>query len=521
MGDHDSALRLFKQYHDLDRQLLSEAVNLKTKALHLRHDLEELKKQKEIAELSDKLKEQFLANVSHEIRTPMNGVLGMTHLLDKTRLDQEQKEYIAAIRDSANNLMVIINDILDFSKINAGKVEFEKSEFRIRDLIRGVIQILKVRADEKQLNLKVNIDYRIGEKISGDPIRLNQILMNLIGNAIKFTDRGSVQLDIKLTAAEAGICRLRFSVSDTGQGIPEMKLEKIFESFEQVVDNNKRRTEGTGLGLTIVKQLVELQSGTINVKSKVGEGSEFVFELDFGVVAVDSKPATKPVAPKKQDSFVSSVRILIVEDNKVNQLLVKNMLRQMGCIHIESADGGKSAVRRLEKEEFDLILMDIQMPDMDGYETTHHIRTHLPEPLKKIPIIALTADASEKEKKKAREAGMDDYVVKPYTPEELIDAIRRQSDKFRLDPDLKKMTEKRQQAIIRMDVLEKFTGGDQELNTELMEVFLRQIPEAISRLDIGIRQNDWKEVFGISHKIKSSLSVFGLNDLRRITQLME
>ncbi|MFM7218442.1 MAG: response regulator, partial [Bacteroidota bacterium] len=345
----------------------------------------------------------------------------------------------------------------------------------------------------------------------------------LIGNAIKFTEKGEVRLDVRMTASESGICRIRFAVSDTGQGIPEMKIDRVFDSFEQAEEDHKRRSEGTGLGLAIVKQLVELQGGTINVHSKVGIGSEFVFELDFDLVeeAVIEQPSA--IRTNETHEALTNMRILVVEDNKVNQLLVKSMLRQFGCTTIEAVDGGKSAIKLLESAEFDLVLMDIQMPEMDGYEVTDLIRTRLPEAKRRIPVIALTADASEKEKEKAKRAGMDDYVVKPYTPEELVAAITRQV------PGKDNMTEtaavrlqhERQEVLIKMEVLDKFTGGDQQMNRELMEVFLKQVPESCSRLEHGVKEQDWNAVFMAAHKIKSSLSVFGLNDLRRIAQRME
>ncbi|MBK6447380.1 MAG: tetratricopeptide repeat protein [Bacteroidetes bacterium] len=344
IGDSENALMHFKKYYDLDKEFTNEEVTLKTKALHIRYDLEELKKQKEIAELSDKLKEQFLANVSHEIRTPMNGVLGMAHLLGKTSPTREQQEYIDAIKTSANNLMVIINDILDFSKINAGKIEFSETEFNIRDLIKGIVQILQVKADEKKIQIGCTLDYHIKDFLLGDPIRLNQILMNLMGNAVKFTEKGKVTLDIKVMEIKDNVCKMRFKVTDSGIGIPDNKLQTIFESFEQA-ENNKRRYEGTGLGLTIVKQLVELQGGSIHVKSKVNEGSEFSIDMFFKLGNNQAKVAPVQIPDASESVDVSHVRVLVVEDNKVNQLLVKNMLKKFGFEHFDAAENGKSCTR--------------------------------------------------------------------------------------------------------------------------------------------------------------------------------
>lgn len=520
IGDPISALDHFKKYYELDKQLTSDEINLKTKALHIKYDLEELQKQKDIAELSDKLKEQFLANVSHEIRTPMNGVLGMAHLLSKTHPTQEQLEYIDAIKVSANNLMVIINDILDFSKINAGKIEFSENEFDLRELVKGVLQILRIKTEEKRIQLGCTVDYHLQDMLCGDPIRLNQILTNLMANAVKFTEKGKVNLDIKLLEVNESVCKIRFKVTDTGIGIPENKLQSIFDSFEQA-ENNKRRYEGTGLGLTIVKQLVELQGGTISVKSRVNEGSEFTVEMTFRIGKIQSAP--KSISSKEHQPLqdFSSVRVLVVEDNYVNQLLVKNMLKNFGFVNYDSAENGRTALAKLREGVYDIILMDIQMPEMDGYEITREIRTRLSKEIRNVPVIAITADASEKEKAKAREAGMNDYVVKPYTSEELYASlIKFIPENFSSKNDLKPPASEKTDGI-NLDFLDKFTGGDQELTIQLLEIILKQIPETIEKLKIHIPSKNWKEVHAVSHKVKSSLAIFELNDLKKISTNIE
>ncbi|MCX6273953.1 MAG: tetratricopeptide repeat protein [Bacteroidetes bacterium] len=514
IGEYDKALQHHKQFYEVDKLVTSEEVNLKTKGLQIRFDLEELKKQKEIAELSDKLKEQFLANVSHEIRTPMNGIIGMAHLLEQSTPTHEQQEYIDAIRLSAQNLMVIINDILDFSKINAGKIEFIQSEFNLRELLKGTMQLMQVKAAEKKINLTTVIDYHIKDILSGDPIRLNQIITNLVSNALKFTENGKVTIDIKLVEAGESKCKLRFRISDTGIGIPENKIKTIFDSFEQA-DNNKRRQEGTGLGLTIVKQLVELQGGNIHVKSKLNEGSEFVFELTFNISEVQNhiKEKETPVVIEQKD--FSSINILIVEDNKVNQLLVKNMLKKFGFSKFDCAENGRTALDILKKNTYHLILMDIQMPEMDGYEITAEIRKNFPAPVCDTPIIALTADASEKEKMRAREAGMNDYVVKPYTPDELYSTMSRYIGAAMKEASAPIQYPESDQHF-SLDSLDKYTGGDPDLTYQLIEIFLKQVPEAIERLEIAIPEGDWKNVHAIAHKVKSSVAIFDFNDLKKL-----
>lgn len=523
IGNYELAYDHHKKYFELDKKLTSEEISLKTKAIHIKYDLDELKKQKEIAELSDKLKEQFLANVSHEIRTPMNGVLGMAHLLSKTNPTKEQHEYIDAIKLSANNLMVIINDILDFSKINAGKIEFSESEFHIRNLIKGVIQILQVKADEKKIQLGCTIDYNLKDKLVGDPIRLNQILVNLLGNALKFTDNGKVSLDIRLLEQKENVCKLRIRVTDSGIGIPDDKLQTIFESFEQV-GSNKRRYEGTGLGLTIVKQLVELQGGSIAVKSKVNQGSEFTIEMSFRLGKNEVAPESSAVLEEIQPGDYSHVRVLIVEDNKVNQLLIKNMLKKFGFEELDTAMNGRTALEKLKENTYDVVLMDIQMPEMDGYEITKEIRLRLKKEMRSVPVIAITADASDKERAKAKDVGMDDYVIKPYTPEELFSVLLKYVTAGQRTDVIKKentAAAKFKAPGMNMDFLDKFTGGDQDLAIQLIEIFLKQAPEAISKIEAALSTSNWKEVHSVAHKIKSSVAIFELGDLKKIITNIE
>jgi CheY-like chemotaxis protein len=373
---------------------------------------------------------------------------------------------------------------------------------------------VQVKASEKKINLTSVIDYHIKDILYGDAIRLNQIITNLVANAVKFTEQGKVTLDIRLVESTENTCKLRFKITDTGIGIPENKLRSIFESFEQA-DNNKRRQEGTGLGLTIVKQLVELQGGTIAVKSVVNEGSEFAFELSFGISGQQTAAVPREVVPVMEQRDYSSISILVVEDNKVNQLLVKNMLKKFGFSKFECAENGKSALEILRKNKFHLILMDIQMPEMDGYEITNVIRTQFPSPVKETPIIALTADASENEKKRAREAGMNDYVVKPYTPEELFGTLSRHLGTAMAEAAAPIRFPETEQNF-SIDSLNQYTGGDMELTLQLIEIFLKQVPEAIEKLEVYIPEGDWKNVHAVAHKVKSSVSIFDFTDLRKI-----
>jgi PAS domain S-box-containing protein len=381
--------------------------------------LAELTETKKQLEVMMKVKEQFLLNMSHEIRTPMNAIIGFTGLIFKTPLSQEQKEYIDAIRTSGENLLVIINDILDFSKIQAGKIQFEKINFRLSQLMPTVIELMLPKSIEKNIKLSATIDKRIPKHLLGDPTRLNQILLNLIGNAIKFTEKGEVKITIKKLSENDKNIKLEFSVSDTGIGIPEKSIISIFEEFTQATGNITRKYGGTGLGLAIVKQLVEAQGGFISVKSKVGEGSVFTFTIVYGkengpAVDIEKKYLTESEA----SVVVENLSILLVEDNLLNQKLAMKILGDWNW-KVELAENGAMAIQKIKRKNYDLILMDIQLPEMDGYEATSIIRKQMSVLKSKTPIIALTAHAMATEEQKCYKAGMDGYISKPFNPKKL------------------------------------------------------------------------------------------------------
>ncbi|MES2140583.1 MAG: response regulator [Bacteroidota bacterium] len=374
--------------------------------------LEELTTAKKELEESMKVKSQFMANMSHEIRTPMNAVIGFTDLLLKTPLTNEQKQYIDAVKTSGKNLLVIINDILDFSKIESGKLEFEKINFRLSQLVSTVIELMLPRSVEKNIRLSSKIDPNISDHLVGDPTRLNQILLNLVGNGIKFTNQGEVKIIVELQSNVDGIEELKFSVVDSGIGIPEDKLKTLFKAFTQVSNETTRKYGGTGLGLVIAKQLVELQGGTISVQSKVGEGSTFSFYLKFKKGNAHGS-ANKNGNENFEIKELEGLKVLLVEDNLLNQILAKKVLTDWK-LNVETAENGLIAIDKLQKNDFDLVLMDIQMPEMDGYDTTHFIREKLHSPKSDIPIIAMTAHALTGEAEKCINAGMDDYISKPF-----------------------------------------------------------------------------------------------------------
>ena len=393
---------------------------------------QQLEVEKEAAELASAAKGEFLANVSHEIRTPMNAIIGMADLALHSGLPEPQRGYIQRVRSSADLLLGILNDILDFSKIEAGKLDIDTVDFDLDDVVRSVSEIVGVRAREQSLILSSEVAPDVPPRLRGDPLRLQQVLLNLMGNAVKFTARGRVALRVESVAAadEAGKgLRLRFTVQDTGLGMTADQMSRLFQPFTQADASTSRRFGGTGLGLAISRQLVECMGGRIDVASEPGQGSTFWVELPFGVVAASSPSAAQPTAtvtrlmslPGAADHpELAGVRVLLVEDNEVNQELAVALLERVG-IQVTLASDGRQALSCLKTGTFDCVLMDCQMPEMDGYTATRLMRQQ-PE-WSRLPVIAMTANAMAGEREKVLEAGMNDHVPKPVPVGELYRKI--------------------------------------------------------------------------------------------------
>ncbi|MCB0520416.1 MAG: response regulator, partial [Saprospiraceae bacterium] len=380
---------------------------------------QELLQALEAARQSGLLKEQFVANMSHEIRTPLNAILGFSSLLQRTELKENQKEFARSIQTSSENLLAIINDILDFSKIEAGALRIEHIPFSLPSLLHSVDNMFRYRADKKSLDFEVQADENLPETVQGDPTRLTQILVNLLGNAFKFTSVGSVKLHVEEVKRENGNVTVRFTVSDTGIGIPPDKQAAIFERFGQATADTTRRFGGAGLGLTISKQLVELQGGQITVESDEGKGATFIAEIPYEIAEAMK---SNGIGKSKPSSFKEQqVSILIVEDNPMNSRIVGLLLDDWG-FRYELAENGKIALEKLRRQAYDLVLMDIQMPEMDGYTAAQHIRQELHLD---VPIIATTAHAFAGEREKCISYGMSDYISKPIKEGELMSLISR------------------------------------------------------------------------------------------------
>lgn len=456
---HDDDLDKFKQHHDIVKFLRKDEVfegeyRMKAKngdwrwfihrdisfkrndsgqvdqVLRTTMDITERKKNevelleaKQSAENASVAKAIFLSNMSHEIRTPMNAIMGLTDLLLQEDLPKPVIENLNSIRQSADNLLIIINDILDFSKIEAGKITFEKIDFSIKNVINHLHKTLAHKFKEKGINFVLDFDERIPDVVIGDPYRLNQILMNLTGNALKFTLEGEVKLTIELDEEKNGEARLKFIVKDTGIGIPANRLNSIFESYIQGAGDISRNFGGTGLGLTITKQLVDLQKGEIYVKSKPDLGSEFVFTLTFK--RSDKKLIDESQAIRIEKPNLKGLNFMVVEDNKINQFVIKQILEKCGAT-VTLAENGQLCLDLLKDNNIFCIFMDLQMPVMDGFEATRIIRSNSENVhLQNVPVIALTADALIETRKKVLQSGFNDFLTKPFKEYELFQMINK------------------------------------------------------------------------------------------------
>jgi PAS domain S-box-containing protein len=461
-----------------------------------------------IAKDAVKAKQQFLSNMSHEIRTPMNAIIGFTKVILKTDLTAKQKEYLTAIKMSGDALIVLINDILDLAKVDAGKMIFEKTPFKLSASISAMLHLFESKIEEKNLLLIKEYDENIPDVLIGDPVRLHQIILNLVSNAVKFTNKGQIKVSIKMVNQDDNKVTIKFSVTDTGIGIINNKKAKIFENFQQASSGTSRLYGGTGLGLAIVKQLVENQGGKIEVESKIDVGSEFSFTLAFYKTNVEAEVLAEIVA---FDSEVKDIRVLVVEDIALNQLLMRTLLDDFG-FQCDIAANGKLAIERLENKEYDIILMDLQMPEMNGFEATDYIRNKMNL---KIPIMALTADVTTVDLAKCNAVGMNDYVAKPIDEKILYNKIiglikKTTTQSLKINPTVV-LDVGNEIKYIDLGYLSHRTKSNPILMKEMILLYLEQTPPLIASMKTSFANKDWGTLKSSVHKMIPSFSIMGMS----------
>ena len=456
-----------------------------------------------IAEDAVKAKQQFLSNMSHEIRTPMNAIIGFTKVVLNTELTPKQKEYLQAIKMSGDALIVLINDILDLAKVDAGKMTFVETPFKMARSISAMLHLFETKIQEKNLKLHTEYDTTIPDVLVGDPVRLHQIILNLVSNAVKFTVEGKITVRVHLIHQDEQSATIEFSVTDTGIGIAENKIDKIFENFQQATSGTSRLFGGTGLGLAIVKQLVEPQGGSIQVKSKIGEGSTFSFTLKFQKTDLKAEIDTEIIP---LDTQIKNIRVLVVEDIALNQLLMKTLLDDFG-FERDIASNGKIAIEKLKTNAYDVILMDLQMPEMNGFEATEYIRNVLQS---NIPIIALTADVTTVDLAKCKAVGMNDYIAKPVDERVLFSKIVGLVKKIIPPSEPKERDPTKKTRCIDLNYLIQRTKSNPALMLEMIALYLEQTPPLITTMKQSLLDKDWTSLHLAVHKMIPSFAIMGI-----------
>jgi len=519
-------------YSDYHRDIIRLLLGYISVAIEnaMRH--EELNAMKVRAEKGEKFKEQFLANMSHEIRTPINAVTGMTHLLLEKNPRPDQLRYLESIRNASDALLVIINDILDLSKIEAGKIELEHIGFSVDELIGNVKEIMQFKAEEKGLALVVSRDRHVPPLLVGDPTRLTQILINLVGNAIKFTEKGSVSIRVvrpdQATPAQADgreQVTVRFEVMDTGIGMTTDQQARLFRDYAQASPETARKYGGTGLGLSISKQLVALQGGEIGVNSRKGEGSTFFFTLTFPVSDQYDIPGREQGISDDVLAKLNGMHILVADDNEYNRIVVREMLGlRISDLHIDEAQDGEEAVQLIRDNDYDLVLMDLVMPRMDGLEATRIIRHELPDPKRNVPVLALTAYVVESEMDKCFAAGMNGFVPKPFKTIELFGPICKAMagvGKIPFEAAVEKKPGEEEGRFVDPGVLDDQAEGDEVRKRRFMELFLEKTPAGLAEVSRALENGDFENLRIAVHSMKPQLLFTGVAGAADLVERIE
>lgn len=486
---------------------------------HKKHMMEAIREAKVNAERTAKAKSTFLSNMSHEIRTPLNVILGLSEIIKKGASDDNStlRKNIEGIDFSAKNLLSIVNDILDFSKIEAGKLTLQSIDFNLRKVVENLSDGFEIKAREKGLELISEMDENIPDIVIGDQYRLNQILTNLIGNAIKFTKKGQVSISVSLLAEYENEIKLQFKVKDTGIGISKENLKRIFDSFFQVENREDSEIAGTGLGLAITKELINMQNGDFNATSVVNEGSEFKFVLPFKRSNLKSlNDSIKTYV--RQDKKLEGLKVLVAEDNKMNQFYIRQLLNNLN-VSVDIAENGQEAVEIFEqdKSNYDLILMDMHMPVMNGIEAISSIRNSNKDAIKKVPIVACSADVFPEARKSAIKAGIDFYLTKPLSEEAVKEVLFWLISDEKFEPQLQsemvtsasEIKEKESRSV-DMNLLKETFDNDEEFISSLLEVFIQTTPEDHKSLRTCIEREYYSRASSLAHKMKSSFMNLGM-----------
>lgn len=521
-GSEDKAIRMIGTIADISRhKRMEEALRLANESLETRvmQRTEELQDAKKEAEAASQAKSQFLANMSHDIRTPMNSVIGMATLALRTDLDPQQRGYISNIQHSAQQLLGLLNDILDISKVEAGKLHLEYLDFNINSLFEDLASQYTLYSDNKYLDLKFDIDPAISHTLCGDPLRLMQVLSNFVSNAIKFTEQGNIQVSARQINASDKQCVIHFEVIDSGIGIEEHAIPKLFDAFHQADATTTRKYGGTGLGLTICKQLVEMMGGSIGVESQIGQGSTFWCQVSFdygkGVVSEREK------ATSRDYSRLNGASLLLVEDNLVNQQVAVELLEQVGA-KVIIANNGQEALDIMQTIKFDCILMDIQMPVLDGLEATRKIRADHAN--SGVVVIAMTANARDEDQAECHLAGMNDFISKPIEPDNLYSTLS-----YWLSPHVNHHVSGKLDEIedvtptesIDMSVLTRMWGNNQEKIQKYATMFASSLENDMAEIERAVAQCDLPLVASLGHRAKSSAATLGATELSEVCYSLE
>jgi len=500
---------------DEDAEKLSMLINFVLETV--RTEKKQLEVQNSRLAEVDRMKSMFLANMSHEIRTPLNGILGMTELLLDSGPNEDQRDYLHQMQVAGEGLLAVINDILDYSKIESGRLDLESAVFDIRDCVSASVRTLSVRAAEKQLELVTKFAPAVPRFVKGDPGRLRQVLLNLAGNAVKFTDHGEVAIEVELESENAEEVRLRFNVIDTGCGIPENQRKRIFEPFVQADGSLTRREGGTGLGLAISRCLVELMGGEIGVSSEGERGTTFSFGAVFRQVPAGAETSTMPDTKLPHPAGgLEPLRVLLVEDNALNQTVARKLLEKAGHTVTLAVDG-REAVEKFAPGRFDLVLMDIQMPRLSGTDAAMEIRALEKESKTHVPIIALTAHAMKGDRERFLASGMDAYLSKPMRSTELYEVMRGQCGTSESGPP---RTEPRSSFVDRKTLLAA-VGEDPSIAKEIIALFLDQCDGMVRAIDVAVVGGDDVALTRAAHSFKGAVINFGSGALHKLAATLE